>query len=682
MSITAVSADGVSHEFPDGTNPAVIDKVMKDYAVSKQPPAAPQRSLGEELGRQAGLTARYAAEGAAYIPAAIADVPAYLYNKGADLIQGEGKGYRFPEQNQNISDALTKAGLPQPETGVEKVVGDASRAIAGAGAFTAAGKVLSQAAEPVVAQVGKSLASSPGYQAVGSAVSGAGAGGAHELNTGPVGEVIGGATGLLVPGGTSVKSAAQILSRLRGSPVSEEEAAHIASNYLVKTLGRDELSPGQVSQRLDAAGNKPVTIADVGGENTVAALRTATQSPGPARNATKEFLTERQAGQRERIGQDTNATFGSADAEKLNYATKANRSANAEADFRDAFGKGVIRSKPLSSLFQAPAMKDAIGYAQQIAGNEYAVARADNRLGAADTEDWAKAVADLPNKTAFPARYLHFIKMGLDAKLESLRDPLTQRINYSDPSVRAADNVRKRFRSEVKNLNPAYADALDHFSSDSALLTAQRDGASALNLAPEQIATMRNRMSPQEQVRFRVGFGKALQDMIERSSDNTNAAGRIIGNTLMRKRIANVIGDAKATGDYLRNIAGEQRMFETKAAMGGSMTTPRALDEADLAGESLSNFLSDSVRSGSPRHTLINRAADWIDRKYDLVAKGLTEQVKTKLANMLISTDKAEQQAAIASLERMKSQRASNPRTLPFGSANAIAEQIGGQQQH
>lgn len=37
MSITAVSADGVSHVFPDGTNSAVIGKVMKDYALSHQP---------------------------------------------------------------------------------------------------------------------------------------------------------------------------------------------------------------------------------------------------------------------------------------------------------------------------------------------------------------------------------------------------------------------------------------------------------------------------------------------------------------------------------------------------------------------------------------------------------------------------------------------------------------------
>lgn len=41
MTIQAVSADGVTHEFPDGTDPNVIGKVMKDYALKNTKTAAP-----------------------------------------------------------------------------------------------------------------------------------------------------------------------------------------------------------------------------------------------------------------------------------------------------------------------------------------------------------------------------------------------------------------------------------------------------------------------------------------------------------------------------------------------------------------------------------------------------------------------------------------------------------------
>jgi hypothetical protein len=48
--IRAQSADGVTHEFPAGTDPGVIDRVMKDYATRQGPAAAPQVPLGPQPG--------------------------------------------------------------------------------------------------------------------------------------------------------------------------------------------------------------------------------------------------------------------------------------------------------------------------------------------------------------------------------------------------------------------------------------------------------------------------------------------------------------------------------------------------------------------------------------------------------------------------------------------------------
>src|SRR5271166_3490523 len=43
--IQAQSADGTTHSFPDGTKPEVIDGVMKSYAQSKTPQAAPADAM-------------------------------------------------------------------------------------------------------------------------------------------------------------------------------------------------------------------------------------------------------------------------------------------------------------------------------------------------------------------------------------------------------------------------------------------------------------------------------------------------------------------------------------------------------------------------------------------------------------------------------------------------------------
>ena len=44
MPITAQSADGVLHQFPDQTDPAVIDRTMKNYTLSRPQTAAPGKT--------------------------------------------------------------------------------------------------------------------------------------------------------------------------------------------------------------------------------------------------------------------------------------------------------------------------------------------------------------------------------------------------------------------------------------------------------------------------------------------------------------------------------------------------------------------------------------------------------------------------------------------------------------
>ncbi len=54
MTIQAQAADGSIHQFPDGTNPSVIDRVMKAYATSKSPQqSAPSQPLDPALRSQA-----------------------------------------------------------------------------------------------------------------------------------------------------------------------------------------------------------------------------------------------------------------------------------------------------------------------------------------------------------------------------------------------------------------------------------------------------------------------------------------------------------------------------------------------------------------------------------------------------------------------------------------------------
>lgn len=202
--------------------PEQLDQTVNDLVAHSSAPEAPQlpqRSAGEEVGRQVGLAGRYATEGALALPGALANVPAYAMNKILDAtehLSGHKIDYRFPDQNQNISDTLTKAGLPQPGDEAERLVGDASRAVTGAGTGIGAGKALANAGSEVVNSVGSQLASQPLLQGVSAASGGVTGGAVREGGGGPWAQFAASVAGGATPFAAANGSQSLVRGALRG----------------------------------------------------------------------------------------------------------------------------------------------------------------------------------------------------------------------------------------------------------------------------------------------------------------------------------------------------------------------------------------------------------------------------------------------------------------------------------
>lgn len=122
---TVYEYKGVSYELPDGlTNEQAIARIKSSLGEAAPPaptaPAAPVpegRSMGQELARQAGLTARAAYQGFTAPATAALDFLSGAYNVGANLV---GSPSRMPLASQRESQMLTQMGLPVPETGAER----------------------------------------------------------------------------------------------------------------------------------------------------------------------------------------------------------------------------------------------------------------------------------------------------------------------------------------------------------------------------------------------------------------------------------------------------------------------------------------------------------------------------------------------------------------------------------
>ena len=88
MTIRAKSADGVIHEFPDGTSKDVIGKAMKRYAETKKKPAMTASETAADVAASLGTGIVRGTAGLIGMPADIGRGLANLAAGGVDYLMG------------------------------------------------------------------------------------------------------------------------------------------------------------------------------------------------------------------------------------------------------------------------------------------------------------------------------------------------------------------------------------------------------------------------------------------------------------------------------------------------------------------------------------------------------------------------------------------------------------------
>jgi hypothetical protein len=146
--------DGKTYEVgaPDGATQEQAFQILQGQIAGGEAPAAAPASAAfsagraiNGLGRQVGLTARYALEGPAQALQVVTEPVRYLTDKllpdrggVSNLVTGQAappKSTPLGVQATKLADTL---GLPKPETPNERVIGDATRLVAGAGGMAGA----------------------------------------------------------------------------------------------------------------------------------------------------------------------------------------------------------------------------------------------------------------------------------------------------------------------------------------------------------------------------------------------------------------------------------------------------------------------------------------------------------------------------------------------------------------
>lgn len=226
-------------------------KVQWDAAPAPAPSAQPQRSFADEAVRQVGLTARAGAQGLLAIPGMVSDAATGLVNTGLDAAMGKGNGFRFQKVSSAADNLMNSAGLPQAETKAERVVQDATQAMAGAGGLVGVGtRMAAQTAAPLSQGVGKVLADNALAQTVGGATGGLASGATREAGGGVGAQLAAGLAGGLAGGAlASVRRPGEVVNSQK------QQAAQQAldNGYVVPPV---DTGGGLMAEVLNGVGGK------------------------------------------------------------------------------------------------------------------------------------------------------------------------------------------------------------------------------------------------------------------------------------------------------------------------------------------------------------------------------------------------------------------------------------------
>lgn len=222
----------------------VIEDSPGQWVIEDEPIAVTAGKAVNSIPRQLGLTARYALEGPAQAAQVFTEPIASLMRLGGIKTKSLG------EMASGLADTI---GLPSPQDANERVIGDATRLVAGAGGFAGAARSASSLPD-MAGKVFTGLASNPMQQlgaAAGAGLAGGSsreAGGSGLMQAG--GALVGGVLGGMTPG--AVSGAVNAGRRMMAPALTTQQL----DIQLTETLGKaganySEL-PGQVQRQLRA----------------------------------------------------------------------------------------------------------------------------------------------------------------------------------------------------------------------------------------------------------------------------------------------------------------------------------------------------------------------------------------------------------------------------------------------
>lgn len=273
--VSSAGLDAIARQSPEGIptrmEGGVVTPDFGDYA--------------SEMGRQVGLTGRGAVTGIAGLPMMAGDALNQLINSIT--------GSSIPPASQSLQSLMTRAGLPEPRTGTERVTQDMVAGMTGVGTAPAVARGLSKAGQQFIDPLLRQL----GTQTLAAGTAAGTAGGIREGGGGTGAQMAGGlAAGMLAPSTAGLVGAGRGTARALTQPFTEGGQRLMAG----RLLREQATDPMQAIRNMEIAtpqipGSQPTMAATAQDYGLASFERTASQLPEGAGQYAQRLAQNNQA---------------------------------------------------------------------------------------------------------------------------------------------------------------------------------------------------------------------------------------------------------------------------------------------------------------------------------------------------------------------------------------------------
>lgn len=382
-----------------------------------------------------------------------------------------------------------------------------------------------------------------------------------------------------------------------------------AARQIERAMSRDQVTPeqfgaqaGDLQQRFPGVA-MPV---DAGGENVRGLLERVANTPGAGRTTVVPAILDRQAGQRERIGDAlrdisgaraavpsasrdlvpydaaaaANAATGAARGRPSAYQAvqdaMAQRARAAQPLYEQAYREPVPYSFELESLLQTPAMRRAYRQAENRAANQQ---RPFYGQFARIADDGTVHIESVPSTGD-----LDIMKQSLDDQISALQR------QGRNGEARDVQGIRSQLLALMDNASPTYAQARRAWAGPSQYMDAIENGRRMFsgNTSAEQLRAEFNALSPAEQEGYRIGAIDHILNKLDTVKGRAPDIANYLTSPAMRRKMDILLPDDQARAQWAGLLGFESEASAlSRRALGNSATARRMAEMDDIDGDAV-----------------------------------------------------------------------------------------------